>query len=174
VAYHLRRLTGQWAEDMEEASHEEWQQKPNELAHLFGHADEKENANNLAGKLIFCDADVNYDQTVIRTHNSIDRFTGGVRQGALYTEQLLYQPSFEVKVFAKPGIAICKELKEALLATFEDIKVGALPMGAGSGRGVSIVMKDESADWFVNHEVLAVRDELGCNEDEQAGMEAVS
>ncbi|MFA0704086.1 RAMP superfamily CRISPR-associated protein, partial [Vibrio sp. 10N.222.48.A8] len=54
---------------------------------------------SVAGSLWVEDADIEYEHIVIRHHNSIDRFTGGVRKGALYSEELLYQPRFTISMY---------------------------------------------------------------------------
>ncbi|PMP05879.1 hypothetical protein BCS93_18155 [Vibrio breoganii] len=144
VAYHYRKHTQQWAETMAEASHEQWQQRPEQLKALFGLADDKEHDNSIAGSLWVEDADIHYDHLpVIRHHNSIDRFTGGVRKGALYSEELIYQPRFTLHLYLSTGLSALEEpLQEALKDTIQDLELGLLPMGAGSGRGTSLVIKD--------------------------------
>jgi hypothetical protein len=97
---------------------------------------------------------------VIRTHNSIDRFTGGVRDGALYSEELLYQPTFELQLYLTPGEPLSDELNGALLDTLNDIKFGLLPIGAGAGRGTSMVMPDSSKTWQVNASLLSIQSNL--------------
>ncbi|MGL6260368.1 RAMP superfamily CRISPR-associated protein [Vibrio sp. WXL210] len=141
IAYHYRRIEQQWAQGMADASHDEWQQRPKALSELLGCADD-ESENNIAGSLWVEDATLDFEHTVIRQHNSIDRFTGGVRKGALFSEELLYQPRFTINLYlAKP--LTDTSLEQALNCTIEDLQAGMLPMGAGSGRGASLVIKDE-------------------------------
>ncbi len=158
VAYHLRRHKGNWAETMEQASHEQWQERPVELKELFGYADSDEHQNSVAGKLRVSDCQIQYTNTVLRTHNSIDRFTGGVRKGALYTEELLYQPEFMLKLSLEKQHVLSPELKQALLDTLEDLKIGLLPIGAGSGRGNSLVMADANKKWQLKPELIKTKD----------------
>jgi hypothetical protein len=42
------------------------------------------------------------------------------------------------------------ELKLAIADTLEDLQLGLLPMGAGSGRGTSLVKHDHKHEWLVN------------------------
>lgn len=147
IAYHLRKRKGIWAEDMAECNHEEWQMPPDELKFLFGCVDENNHDENLAGRLWIDDCDIEFEHTVIRHHNSIDRFTGGVRKGALYSEELLYQPKFTIRLWLQPNTKISVELQSALADTINDLKIGLLPMGAGSGRGTSLVMHDTDTEW---------------------------
>lgn len=156
VAFHYRRRRGIWAEDMADAANDQWETRPDALHALFGHAeDEKNDQKGAAGQLYVDDCTVNYTQTVVRQHNSIDRFTGGVRKGALYNEELLYQPEFVVKVWLRSGTTLPESLKLALEDTFNDLKTGLLPMGAGSGRGASLVIPALSAGgWQVHADLI--------------------
>lgn len=139
MAYHLRRHKQIWAEGMAEASHDEWQQSPVELNELFGFAAEKESEGK-AGILYVDDAEISYTDTVLRTHNKIDRFTGGVQKGALFTEELLYQPQFTLNIWINRTHHLSENVKKALEDTISDLEMGLLPMGAGSGRGTSLVI----------------------------------
>lgn len=148
IAFHLRRYTGEWAEDLAEASHEKWQEAPKQLQQLFGYAADKEQGQ--AGKLYVEDAEIEFDHTVIRTHNKIDRFTGGVQQGALFSEELLYQPKFTLKIWLEQDTRLDSAMQNALRDTIEDLQLGLLPMGAGSGRGTSLVMPQAHKSWTFN------------------------
>lgn len=152
IAFHYRKHEKIWAESMAECSHKEWETRPVELKELLGLADEEDNKNSAAGKLWVDDCELEFEHTVIRTHNQIDRFTGGVRKGALYTEELLYQPKFTLKLFIDPSATLSPSLSSALTDTLNDIELGLLPIGAGSGRGNSLVLPNESEKdkWSVN------------------------
>jgi CRISPR/Cas system CSM-associated protein Csm3 (group 7 of RAMP superfamily) len=159
IAYHYRRRVGLWAESMENESHENWETRPQAINQLFGFAtdglDEESFSNSgQAGRLIVLDSVVDYrpENITIRTHNSIDRFTGGVRKGALYSEELIYQPQFTLEIYITPGEPLPSELQQAVKDTFDDIQMGLLPMGAGSGRGTSLVeLQSEKAMTFNSH-----------------------
>lgn len=153
LAYHYRRLTGMFAENMEDATHAQWQQRPDELRELLGDASQEE-GRQLAGKLIVEDVVVSNVNPMVRTHTSIDRFTGGVRYGALYSEEVLWQPEFTVKLHLSPNTDLSPELKEALNATLEDLKLGLLPLGAGSGRGSSLVEHKANQRWDIQWQQL--------------------
>jgi CRISPR/Cas system CMR subunit Cmr4 (Cas7 group RAMP superfamily) len=159
IAFHLRRHQKIWAEDMASATHEEWEQSPNELAELFGDAAEKDD-NGHAGKLIVDDSQIDYEHTVIRTHNKIDRFTGGVQRGALFSEELLYQPKFTINLWIDDKTTLSEPVKHALLDTISDLESGLLPIGAGSGRGTSLVIPQPNARWFFNTDAIKLKTEL--------------
>jgi CRISPR/Cas system CSM-associated protein Csm3 (group 7 of RAMP superfamily) len=160
IAFHYRKHAKKWAHTMENEEHQAWQARPDELSDLLGFID-GDTKTAQAGRLIVLDSTVKHEHTVIRTHNSIDRFTGGVRDGALYSEELLYQPSFELTLFLTPGKPLSPELNSAFLDTINDIKFGLLPIGAGAGRGVSIVMPDGTKTWQVNESLLSIQSNLG-------------
>lgn len=158
VAYHYRRITGQFADVMlEDATHEKWQERPNELRDLLGDDNQME-GSELAGSLIVDDVVIEHVQPVVRTHTSIDRFTGGVRFGALYSEEVLWQPTFKVKLHIAPNTHIQQELKEALSATLEDLKLGLLPLGAGSGRGNSLVEHKAGQVWDIQWNQIGLQE----------------
>ena len=160
VAYHYRKHAGIWAETMANDNHAAWSSKPTALQALFGYADETDHDASLAGMLMVDDCPLRYEHTVIRHHNCIDRFTGGVREGALFSEQLLYQPRFTINVWLKAQReSLDTHLYQALLDTLADLKNGLLPMGAGSGRGNSVVMADPTGQWQVDEQMLSVMNE---------------
>lgn len=148
LAYHYRRLTGLFAEDMATASHQEWEQRPDELRELLGDASQEED-RQLAGRLTVEDVVIDKVTPLVRTHTSIDRFTGGVRYGALYSEEVLWQPQFNLKLHLAPHTHLSPPLKEALAATLEELKNGLLPLGAGSGRGSSLVRHEAGQCWDI-------------------------
>ncbi len=141
IAFHYRRHTHQWADDMGAWTHQDWQARPEALRALLGHADEHEHHASQAGVLWVQDAPLRFEHTLVRHHNSIDRFSGGVRHGALYSEELLYQPSFELQLFLSVAPeTLAPEVLAALNDTIADLRLGRLPLGAGSGRGNSLLM----------------------------------
>ncbi|TKF93223.1 hypothetical protein FCV76_23670, partial [Vibrio sp. F13] len=80
IAFHYRKHAKQWAETAGDAENEIWQKRPEALKALLGYAD-NDHDQSVAGSLWVEDADIEYEHIVIRHHNSIDRFTGGVRKG---------------------------------------------------------------------------------------------
>lgn len=168
VSFHWRCLAGEWAENLDHLDDSEsgndwtsinhqFEQRPDAVNRLFGFADEQDHDASQAGLLIVDDAEVVYEHTQVRTHNSIDRFTGGVRLGALFTEELLYQPRFNIRIWLSNNSrkSIDPRLVEALNLTLMDLQQGLLPMGAGSGRGASLVMADSNKPIFQNVSLLA-------------------
>lgn len=155
-AYHVRRLKLQWAENLSNADQSEWGTRPAEADELFGFANER-SGKGKAGLLIFHDAYIHNYSPVVRYHNTVDRFTGGVIQGALYSEELLEQPEFTLKITAKVGTTLTLLQRRALQATFDDMEIGLLPIGGGSGRGHSLTEKH--GVWDINWDQITIRDE---------------
>lgn len=159
VAFHYRRRKGIFAEQMADCCHDEWQQRPEELSDLFGNIAEK-HEDSRAGVLYVDDSPIVFQHTVLRTHNAIDRFTGGVLKGALYTEELLYQPEFRVRLWLSTAVNLSSELKQALLDTLQDLIDGVLPLGAGSGRGNSLVQLTPNTTYIINTHLLDIKQEV--------------
>lgn len=157
LAYHYNRHTQAYAETMAEASHKEWQTRPKGLRELLGEAEDPE--YNLAGSLFVDDVIISDFKTFVRTHTSIDRFTGGVRQGALFSEELLWQPKFELVLRLATNLKLSPELSAALEATLNDLKLGLLPMGSGSGRGNSLVEHQANQKWEVDWTQVNTREQ---------------
>lgn len=158
-SYHIRRLKQQWAENRADSSHEQWVTRPTETDDLFGFANQS-SGDGKAGQFIFHDAEITNYTPVVRYHNTIDRFTGGVIQGALYCEELLENPEFTLQISAKAGTRLTTLQRQALQATFDDIEIGLLPIGGGSGRGHSLTEKfgpwEINWDQIINHEITEV------------------
>ncbi len=78
--------------------------------------------------------------TKLINHVSIDRFTGGAIEGALFSEEVIYgkDNDFELTLFVEADSLKPKCVKEALEATLNDICTGMLPLGGGVNRGNGI------------------------------------
>ena len=130
--FHLRKLEQDW----------EGKQFTNEsLAPLFGLEANHEDKTGNTGALIINDIyleNINpRTQTKVMMHNAIDRFTGGTINGALYSEELLYQNEFECQIHIKE--TRLKKNSSNLLTAFklaiEDLGQGRLPLGSASSKG---------------------------------------
>lgn len=73
----------------------------------------------------------------ILNHVSIDRFTGGAIDGALFSEEALYAKgqSFELKLWVNKGVLEDEDVKNAFEDTLKDLCSGMLPLGGGVNRG---------------------------------------
>jgi len=145
LAFHDRRLRGAWAsaEAVKNALKDHPQATPG-LAQWLGRikiSDTDTDAASQAGGLIFEDiviAPPSTKQVGHRTHNSIDRFTGGVRDGLLFTEEYLFRVSLPTRLHLT--LAACRRTDahawDALRLTLSDLVSGRLAIGADSAGGL--------------------------------------
>lgn len=152
ITYYYHCLSKRWADD--DITDEQWEQRPEEVNRIFGFINaDPDSSDSQAGQLIFTDTIVSYEQTLVRQHNRIDRFTGGVIKGGLFNEELLYRPSFVIKlVLTNPDRPLmCSELfKKALELTLNDIRLGRLSIGSQTGRGNSTTKAKVNGAWQVD------------------------
>ncbi|BBO87234.1 RAMP superfamily CRISPR-associated protein [Desulfosarcina ovata] len=124
----------------------EKRQKVDKAVHeLFGQShetSEKGHPSGQAGQIWFDDGYIAIGNDFNRcaahmNHSSIDRFTGGVRSGALFGEELIWNQPLKIKVFLnfKDLDELGENTKQALAWTLEDLVNGRLALGAGSAKG---------------------------------------
>jgi CRISPR/Cas system CSM-associated protein Csm3 (group 7 of RAMP superfamily) len=118
--------------------------RPAELEPLLGVAKEGvDSGDGRAARVLVADGEVSGVRAVQAIdHNSIDRFTGGVRNGALYAEEVLVGGEISVEVTIRPplerdavqdGVAGWSQgPAEALLSALHDLCKGRLAIGAKS------------------------------------------
>lgn len=100
---------------------------------LFGYEDGEVQKR---GNLIFSDViEAPLDDKIIN-HVSIDRFTGGAMEGALFSEATLYGKGqcYTLTILAKKTV-LEGDIKTALELAINDICTGMLPLGGGVNRG---------------------------------------
>lgn len=148
---------------------------------LFGYVKENQNADNSLkhdetaqiGCLILDDVHLSRNkreklQPIEYSHNSVNRFTGGVRDGALFFEEVVTDSqAFELNItVALPHDdqlpKIWKKLKQeqklnkvwqALQLALNDLVEGELALGAGGGRGHGYFkgeLKEAGKKWLEN------------------------
>ena len=73
----------------------------------------------------------------ILNHVSIDRFTGGAIDGALFNEETLYakDQSFNLKLIVNNNAFEDNNVQTAFENTLRDLCSGMLPLGGGVNRG---------------------------------------
>jgi CRISPR/Cas system CSM-associated protein Csm3 (group 7 of RAMP superfamily) len=78
----------------------------------------------------------NGEQNKILNHVSIDRFTGGAIDGALFSESVVYGKDITyVLIFKVNNNALADEYREPFEQSLFDIAEGMLPLGGGVNRG---------------------------------------
>ncbi len=135
VTYHYNRLNGNWATSAAEVKR--LTECITEVDELFGYQNGKD---TIPGRVFFSDIIEAQSVQKLLNHVSIDRFTGGAIDGALFTEQVDYAPdrSFKLEIVVKGNMV--DKLKEAFEAALDDICEGRLPLGGGVNRGNGIFM----------------------------------
>ena len=109
---------------------------------LFGYAKDNDKTNRgQVGAVVFDDVYLKWEPKDIASvmHNGIDRFTGGVRDGVLFSEELVWKLPAWVRIAIDGERAgsdeVAKRAREALCLALDDLTKGRLPLGAGSSRG---------------------------------------
>lgn len=100
---------------------------------LFGQALRKQQRGNV----LFSDIIESPVQSHLFNHVSIDRFTGGTINGALFTEQVDYvkENIFNTDIFVLKDALKDEDVKFAWEAALNDLCNGLLPLGGGNSRG---------------------------------------
>lgn len=148
TAYHYNLLSGHFADPEEGESEEAWlarfentHQNNTAVRELFGYVNE-ETEEVRPGCLLFDDLYIHRDiQATQLPHSGIDRFTGGVRDNVLFSEELLTHPSTslpELRItLSQDKENFSPHVIAALERALDDLRDGRLAVGAGSGRGGS-------------------------------------
>lgn len=144
VAYYYNRLRGYFA-GTKDASLAQTGCDNEAVCSLFGDNDPKKLKR---GNVLFSDVIVMPEggiQSKLLNHVSIDRFTGGALNGALFNEQVVYgkKDEYVMKVLVNKQSfmnsskedSIDNDVEKALEYALEDIAKGILPLGGGVNRG---------------------------------------
>jgi CRISPR/Cas system CMR subunit Cmr4 (Cas7 group RAMP superfamily) len=104
------------------------------VASIFGNAPEAEGKARQRGVLLFSDMTAEAVPAPLQHHVSIDRFTGGARDQALYDEAPLFcGTEFTWRIgLSRP---LCSEEESLLRAVVADLAESRLQLGGGTGRG---------------------------------------
>lgn len=170
TAFHWNALdpNGCFAEDLSPDQIVTWDksERCDGVRALFGYAKNRDSApgrsrddTGRAGLVIVEDVHVDLSGEALQAHlhamihNSLDRFTGGVRNRMLFTEELLYRRDFELRITLLPGIDKTDvSARRALGRALRDLCEGRLALGGGTtkGHGVFTGMPDRATRvWFV-------------------------
>lgn len=142
TAFHHARLTGRFV--ARTANLADLPAADDGLGTLFGNANDSrsEGQPGRAGCIGFDDAVLGLDdcQVGAQTHVSIDRFTGGVRQGRLFKEELVHAAKpdavvLDIAVDRRRLGGVSAEMRRAFRLALEDLAQGRLALGAASTRG---------------------------------------
>ncbi|MCF0185828.1 MAG: CRISPR-associated protein, partial [Bacteroidaceae bacterium] len=135
VAYYYNKLCGPFAEKASKDEINAWAENNEAVVTLFGSADPD---NMKRGNVLFEDiieVDTNVKEKIFN-HVSIDRFTGGAIDGALFSEKATYGKgkSFKTTItLLKTGFG--EKVLEAFESALKDIVNGLLPLGGATNKG---------------------------------------
>jgi CRISPR/Cas system CSM-associated protein Csm3 (group 7 of RAMP superfamily) len=143
TAFHYNKLSGNFADKLPTGrAQDDFVGEKNEaVKSLFGYAKDskKESAgeDGQRGNVIMSDLFVHDEnKTKILNHVSIDRFTGGAIDGALFDEKVLSQKSeLKVELIVNKKAFAIENIKKAFESALSDICTGILPLGGGVMRG---------------------------------------
>jgi CRISPR/Cas system CMR subunit Cmr4 (Cas7 group RAMP superfamily) len=145
VLYHWHRLNQRYAEDLAQDGvlPDIKRNIAPEVVALLGDVTEVEKgqtAEAYAGRVYFTDCYINPDPAKVsyRMHNSIDRFTGGTRDGALFSEEVIEGGTLQLQIAidTQTSEPISTTAREALKAALDDLSQGRMGLGAGAGKGM--------------------------------------
>ena len=140
AAYHLARLNKKWVQDGDAA-------RDDGLSELFGYAANNNDSDSKgkAGKIWFTDLYLKQTKTYQLSRNSIDRFTGGTLNGALFQEENVgTNQTFETFIYLDKAIDKSGNEYKAFEWALEDLKAGRLALGGGSGHGLGFNYAEEA------------------------------
>ena len=136
VAYHYNMLSNQFADQLLKDERDNIvAENNNAVKTLFGFA-LKDNQGQ-RGKVLFSDILIeSNDAQKILNHVTIDRFTGGTIDGALFDEKVIQDSQSIAFTICVDQSALQDEpIKQSLELTLDDICSGMLPLGGGVMRG---------------------------------------
>ena len=144
LAFHYNKLKKIFADDLPEGKKiDDFVGKNNEAVKaVFGSEGEKglggKMQNKQRGNVLM--SDIIQEATAsskILNHVSIDRYSGGAIDGALFNEETLYAKgqSFNLKLIVNNDAFKDEDVKTAFENTLRDLCSGMLPLGGGVNRG---------------------------------------
>lgn len=170
IAFHWNALSGVFADDFTPEQLREWDKSEHceGVRALFGYSKDRETADGRSGgetgqvgHVIVDDAYVQASDTDVQAmiHNSIDRFTGGVRNRMLFTEELIWRRPVEISITLLPGTErVDGKARAALARALRDLCSGRLALGAGATKGHGSFTGQPDTDterWINDNQVIA-------------------
>jgi CRISPR/Cas system CSM-associated protein Csm3 (group 7 of RAMP superfamily) len=103
---------------------------------LFGNAKDREEEKGDRGRVLFSDVFIPAESAreVKLMHNTIDRFTGGTKDTALFSEKAIHINQLEIKYRIEPT-----EEEALFRRALNDISKGTLPIGGMAAKGHGIL-----------------------------------
>lgn len=154
VTYHYNCLTSCFVDD--NLAHDTSDSPA--VASLFGYA--KDDQSN-SGIIAFHDVYLDSQKQQVLMHNKIDRFTGGVVNGALFNENVLWKSNIKITLdIIDPNKVNDPDIKLALQRSLDDLANGWLPLGASGSRGLGTFLScdDKGVQWSDNQKWIEMKE----------------
>lgn len=144
IAFHANRFSDQprWADDMTEDELNAYDKSEHceAVQQLFGFANDEQRHSKQkgqAGCVFIDDAYQTFSTSDLQIimHNSIDRFSGSVRDHMLFSEEMVWGKGVNLQLTIKKDAAITPTAKKALQHALDDLCQGRLALGAGVSKG---------------------------------------
>ena len=130
TAFHYNKLKEEFGEEAKVGNENK------AVKEIFGYEKGK-NKKGAKGKILLSDCFLNYDEqkdAKVFEHVSIDRFTGGAIDSALFQEKaVVKRDKFTIEILLKKGA--CDDAKEAFERALRDVVDGRLPLGGATTKG---------------------------------------
>lgn len=138
VAYHYNCLNACFVED--DAAYDTNENPA--INALFGFAKDSDSS---AGILAFQDIYLDKQKQQVQMHNKIDKFTSGVINGALFSENVLWHSRIQINLdVTQPNKVTDPNIKLALHRALADLENGWLPLGASASRGLGVFLDKDN------------------------------
>jgi CRISPR/Cas system CMR subunit Cmr4 (Cas7 group RAMP superfamily) len=149
LAYHYNRRAGRFADQVSGPDDEIFETEKNPAVRaLFGYAKDRPDTSGndgkaadtgRAGAVLIDDValPVNPEDLARLAHNSIDRFTGGVRDGVLFTEEVIFGGTFPLHIRIRKSAweGADAHTRQAFRDAIHDLSAGRLTLGAAGAKG---------------------------------------
>lgn len=136
TVYHWNRIMGKFVDNGEAIACE---QNPATIT-IFGTSTDEGEINPSRGHAIFSDVFLHTREPKVLPHIKIDKFTGGVQDGALFQEKVSTsaQEEFAEEIYVEKDALADSTIRKAFEQALQDICDGLLPLGGGTNRGHGI------------------------------------
>lgn len=117
---------------------EEFAGEEDTVKELFGFVDDTKSKKQMKSKIYFSESRIAGGQSKVITRNSIDRFSAGTKDGALYTEKTYYNGKCSLDIIIKRSVTYINRDMKIISAVICDLDRGYLAVGGltSVGRGI--------------------------------------
>lgn len=136
TAYHWNRLTKHFVDNAEAIASD----RNKACLDIFGTTLDEGDVKPSRGKAIFSDVFIENTDSKVLPHIRVDKFTGGVMDGALFQEKVSTAENQELveEIWVEKEALQDEDVRKAFEKALQDICDGLLPLGGGTNRGNGI------------------------------------